>query len=86
MSAPLRYKDHRLTAVSTLDFDGTYRSRVALTVVRLGRPLSQRFVDFESFATKAEADERAIKGGKRWIDDQQRIASAAFPTEFDTLV
>ena len=86
MDAKIRYRDHRLAAVSTLDWDGAYRARVALTVVRPGRPLSQRFVDFEVFKTKAEADTRAIVGGKLWIDDQLRIANAAFPTEFDTLV
>jgi hypothetical protein len=86
MNSKIRYRDYRLTAVSTLDLDGKYRSRVALTVARPGRPLSQRFIDFESFVTKEAADERAITAGKLWIDDQYRIASTAFPTEFDTLV
>lgn len=91
MTAPMtvqtRYRDYRLTAVSTPDFGGKFRSRVALTVLKLGRPLSQRFVDFDVFSTKAAADERAIEGGKLWIDDQHRIASiTAFQTDYDTLV
>jgi hypothetical protein len=85
MSDKIRYRDYRLAPVSTLEFDGTYRSRAALTITKPGRPMSQRFVDFEAFATKAEADEHAITEGKRWIDDQYRIAKAAFFTEFDTL-
>jgi hypothetical protein len=86
MTAPIRYQRYLLRAVSTLEFGGTYRARAALTAVKDGRPRSQRFMDFESFATKAAADERAIEGGKLWIDAQTRIASAAFPTEFDTIV
>lgn len=73
-------------AVSTPEFGGRFQSRVALTVIRLGRPLSQRFVDFGVFPDKAQADEYAIEGGKRWIDDQRRAASTAFRVEYDTLV
>jgi hypothetical protein len=82
----VRYREYRLTAVSTPEFNGTYRSRAALTVVRLGRPLSQRFVDFEVFSTKAAADEYAIKGAKIWIDEQSRATNSTFRDDYDTLV
>ena len=85
MNAQIRYRDYRLSAISTADFNGTYRSRLAMTVVRKGRPLSQRFLDFEAFSTKEAADERAIQGGKDWIDDRERAASAQFRDEYDTL-
>ena len=86
MNASTRYKDYRISAVSTLDFNATYRSRVVITEVRKGRPMSQRFLDFEAFSTRAAADERAIQGGKHWIDNRLRAASAAFRDEFDTIV
>lgn len=87
MTVQTRYRDYRLTAASTPDFGGSFRSRVALIVVKPGRPLAQRFVDFEVFSTKAAADQRAIDGGKHWIDDQERIASiTTFQTDYDTLV
>ena len=86
MTVQTRYRDYRLTSASTPEFGGSFRSRVALVAVKPGRPLSQRFVDFEVFSTKAEADQRAIEGGKHWIDDQQRIARiTTFKTEYDTL-
>jgi hypothetical protein len=86
MTAPIRYKHYLLRAVSTLEFGGTYRSRAALIAVKDGRPRSQRFIDFESYSSREVADGRAIEGGKYWIEDQLRIARAAFPIDFDTLV
>lgn len=85
MGAQFRHKDFLLAAVSTGNDNGSYRSRVALTAVKQGRPQSQRFIDFESFSTQALADQRAIDGGKLWIDNQARIASRAFPTDFGTI-
>lgn len=86
MGPQLRHKDYLLAAVSTRNDNGTYRSRVALTAVKQGRPQSQRFIDFESFSAEVQADERALAGGKSWVDDQLRIASRAFPTDFGTIV
>ena len=50
------------------------------------RPRLQRFVDFETFHDPVEADERAIEGGKVWVDHQIRLAVTSFPTDFATLI
>ena len=86
MTTSIRYKHYLVSPVSTLEFGGTYRSRAALISFQDGRPKSQRFVDFERCSTKAAADERAIEGGKAWIDDRLRDAKTSFRTDFDTLV
>ena len=85
MNSTVLYKGYRLATMTTQNDDGSYRARVAIMLIGTSRPCSQRFADFETFLDRAAAEERAIEGGKAWIDDQLGLAGRSFPTEFATL-
>jgi len=67
------YKGYYLTSGSIRTESGRYQARVAVTALASEKTRSQRFLDLDDFATEAEADERAIAGGKDWIDAQARL-------------
>ena len=85
MTPTFLYKGYRLTPSTTQDADGTYQARIAIVTLSGDRPRSQRFVDFELFHDRPEADERAIEGGKEWIDAHLNVTRMIYPTRFATL-
>ena len=85
MNSTFLYKGYQLATMTTRNDDGSYQARVAIMLASAARPCSQRFADFETFLDRAEAEERAIEGGKAWIDDQLALAGRSFPTDFATL-
>jgi len=85
MSSKITHRGYLLTPVSTRNDDGSYQARVSIVQMNADATRSQRFADFETFAERAAADERAIAGARSWIDDQALVARAAFPTDFATL-
>ncbi len=76
MATRCLYKDYYLTAGSIRTDSGRYQARVAITALAGEKTRSQRFLDLDEFATEAEAETRAIAGGKDWIDAQARIEAA----------
>jgi hypothetical protein len=76
------YRGYHITATSTQIEEGRFRARVAIMVLSGDRTRSQRFLDFEAFATEGEADERAIAGGQEWIDEQIRHDKLGSPSNF----
>ena len=85
MTPTFLYKGYRLTPTTTRDADGAYQARIAIITLSGDRPRSQRFVDFELFHGRHEADERAIAGGKEWIDAHLNVTRMSYPTRFATL-
>jgi hypothetical protein len=68
----------------TIEVDGgRFQARVAVIALDGSRTRSQRFVDSEEFADKAEADAYAIVAGKAWVDSQmhkeQLIGRSTYP-------
>jgi hypothetical protein len=79
------HQDYHLAAITTKTDDGKFRARVAIMALSGDRTRSQRFLDFETFDTEAQADERAIAGGKEWIDTHIRHESLGSNTNFAIL-
>jgi hypothetical protein len=59
--------------------DDRYMARAAVVVRGEGRTLSQRFLDFESFDTEAQATARAQAGALAWIGEETRYVPLALP-------
>ena len=76
------YRGYYLGPMSSPADDGRYRARVAIMSLDSNRTRSQRFLDMETYPTEIEADERAIAGGKEWIDTQMKQERLALPTDF----
>jgi hypothetical protein len=74
------YKGHLFVSVATQIGGGSYRATVAMMALDGTRTRSQRFLDFGTFGTKAEADETAMAAAKAWIDDNSESDSLALPT------
>jgi hypothetical protein len=68
MTVKCFYRDYYLVAMSSNTTCGRFQSRVAVLVLSDARTHSQRFLDFDLFNTKKEADEGAIERGKEWVD------------------
>ena len=66
------YRGYYLAPVTIEVDNGRFQARVAVIALDGVRTRSQRFVDLQEFATKAEADAYAIEGGKGWVDSQLR--------------
>jgi hypothetical protein len=79
------YRGYHLACISTQTDNGHYRARVAVMALDGERTRSQRFLDMETFGNEAEADERAIAGGKEWIDGQLHRERLDLPTNFAPL-
>jgi len=62
--------------------DGRYMARAAVVGRRESRTLSQHFLDFETFESKAEATARAQAGARAWIDEEMWYAPLALPTNY----
>jgi hypothetical protein len=61
---------------------GRFQARVAVIALDGTRTRSQRFVDLEEYAGKAEADAHAIEGGKAWVDSQMQKEQLMGRTHF----
>jgi len=85
MTSTLLYKGYRLAPTTTQDSDSLYQARVAIVTLSGDRPRSQRFVDFELYGDRDEADARAIAGGKEWIDAHLSVTRMTYPARFATL-
>jgi len=64
--------------------DDRYMARAAVVVRGEGRTLSQRFLDFETFDTEANASARAQAGARAWIDEEMWDAPLALPSYYTT--
>lgn len=73
------YKGYYLTSGSIRTDSGRYQARVAITALAGEKTRSQRFLDLDEYPTEAEANERAIAGGKDWIDVQAQLEAAPAP-------
>jgi len=62
--------------------DGRYMARAAVVGRSEGRTLSQRFLDFETFDTEANASARAQAGARAWIDEEKWEIPLALPTYY----
>ena len=82
MSARSFYKAYTFADVSTQTESGRYRARVAIIALEGSQTRSQRFLDLETFATAAQASERAIAAAKAWIDTNSGEDRLALPTNF----
>jgi hypothetical protein len=74
------YKDFTVCDLTAQMEDGRYTARAAVVGHRESRTLSQRFLDFETFDTEAEATARAQAGARAWIDEQALYIPLALPT------
>jgi hypothetical protein len=79
------YRGYHVTSTTSQAEEGRFRARVAVMVLSGDRTRSQHFLDFETFATEAEADARALAGAKDWIDEQFRHDSLRSPSNFASL-
>ena len=69
---PVIYRDFAVCDLTTQTDDGRYKARAAVMPLSGSRTLFQRFLDFETFETKAEATARAHAGAGAWIDEELR--------------
>ena len=76
------YKGYYLVAMSSGTENGMFQARVAAMVLSDGRTHSQRFLDFDTFRCKEEADGFAIEAGKAWVDQQLREQPGRSATNF----
>ena len=81
LAMPGIYKDFTVCDLTTQTEDGRYMARAAV-VGRGGRTLSQRFLDFETFDTEAQATARAQARALAWIDEETRYVPLALPTYY----
>ena len=67
---PHIYKGFTVCDLTAQMEDGRYVARAAVVGRRESRALSQRFLDFETFESEAEASARAQAGARAWIDEE----------------
>jgi hypothetical protein len=79
------YRDHCLVTTTAATGDGRFQAGVAVIVLCNSRTLSQRFLDFDVFGSKDEADRQAIEGGKEWVETQLRPPSGRGVSSFAPL-
>ena len=73
------YKDYTVCDLTTPMEDGRYVARAAVVGRGGGRTLSQRFLDFETFDTEAQATARAQAGAVAWIGEETRCVPLSLP-------
>ena len=76
---PDGYSGFTVCDITTQTEDGRYMARAAVVGRSGGRTLSQRFLDFETFDSEAQATARAQAGALAWIDDETRYVPLALP-------
>ena len=76
------HKDFRVCDLTAPLDDGRYRACAAVVGRGESRTLSQRFLDFGTFESEAEATARAQAGARAWIDEQVCDVPLALPTNY----
>lgn len=76
------YKDFAVCDLTTQIEDGRYMARAAVVTRNGSRTLSQRFLDFETFDTEAQASARAQAGARAWIDEEMWDVPLALPSYY----
>jgi hypothetical protein len=79
---PHIYKGFTVCDLTAQTEDGRYVARAAVVGRRDSRALSQRFLDFETFASETEAIARAQAGARAWIDEETSYVPLALPTSY----
>ena len=74
------YKNFAVWDLTRQRGDGRYMARAAVVPLSGTRTLFQRFLDFETFDTKAAATARAQAGARAWIDEEVLYVPLALPT------
>jgi len=74
------YKDFRVCDLTARMDDGRYRACAAVVGRGGSHTLSQRFLDFGTFESEAEATARAQAGACAWIDEEMWDVPLALPT------
>jgi hypothetical protein len=82
---PGMYKDFKVCDLTIQTEDGRYMARAAVVGRSGGRTLSQRFLDFETFDTEAQASARAEAGARAWIDEETGYVPLALPMNPSTV-
>ena len=77
---PVVHKGFTICGLTSRTDDARYKARAAVMALGGSRTRFQRFLDFETFDTKAEATARAQAGAMAWIDEETRYAQLALPT------
>ena len=78
------YRDFAIRDLSSQMEDGRYRACAAVVGRGGSRTLSQRFLDFGTFESEAEASARAQAGARAWIDEQTLYVPLALPSYYTT--
>ena len=76
---PEIHRDFTVCDLTTQTEDGRYKARAAVMALGGIRTQFQRFLDFETFDTRAEATARAYAGARAWIDEELRYVPFALP-------
>jgi hypothetical protein len=76
------YKDFAVCDLTIQTEDGRYMARAAVVARSGGRTLFQRFLDFETYESEAEATARAQAGARAWIDEETSYVPLALPTSY----
>ena len=79
---PHIYKDFRVWDLTGQMGDGRYMACAAVVGLGGSRTLSQRFLDFGTFESEAEATARAQAGARAWIDEEMLDVPLALPTNY----
>jgi hypothetical protein len=85
MNEKLLHAGYYLSSMSNPADGGGFQSRVAVMVLSAEKTRSQRFLDFECYPTQAQANRRAIEGGKEWVDAQVSREMFREPTNLAAL-
>ena len=80
VAMPDVYKDFTVCDLTTQMEDGRYMARAPVVGCPGSRTLSQRFLDFETFESEAEATARAQAEARAWIDEETLYVPLALPT------
>ena len=76
------HKDFRVCDLTAQMDDGRYRACAAVVGRGGGHTLSQRFLDFGTFESEAEATARAQAGARAWVDEDMWDVPLALPTNY----
>jgi hypothetical protein len=79
------YRDYHIVAMSTATEGGRFQSRAAVVALGGSRTNSQRFLDFDVFASETKADDFAVEEAMAWVDAQLRVPQGRTPTNFAAL-
>ena len=76
------YRDFTICDLTSQMEDGRYRACAAAVGRGGSRVLFQRFLDFGTFVSEAEATARAQAGARAWIDEEMWFVPLSLPTYY----